>query len=246
MERSDVWINGHHLGFHPNGYMPFCYNLTPFLNPAGEENVMVVRAFNPGDNSRWYQGAGIYRHVRLTVSGHLFIPDQEVQVKTPVVSAERAKVEITLPVCNRMDEEAGVTVQLTLVRPDGTAITTKEYPGKVVAGGSHTFRLSADVGQPEVWSVDRPALYEAYVRVVSAGETTDYYRTAFGIRSLDFSVGRGFLLNGSPVKLKGACLHHDNGLLGAAAYDGAEERKVRLLKENGFNAVRTSHNPPSG
>lgn len=245
MERSDVWINGHHLGFHPNGYMPFSYDLTPFLNPAGKENVMVVRAFNPGDNSRWYPGSGIYRHVRLTVSGNLFIPDEEVQVQTPVVTPGQAKVEIILPVRNRMAVEAGVTVRLTLVRPDGTAIVTKECSGNVAAGGSHTFRLSADVGQPELWSVDHPDLYEAHVRLVSAGEITDYYRTTFGIRSLEFSVGRGFLLNGSPVKLKGACLHHDNGLLGAAAYDGAEERKVRLLKENGFNAVRTSHNPPS-
>lgn len=245
MERSDVWINGHHLGFHPNGYMPFGYDLTPFLNPAGKENLIVVRAFNPGDNSRWYPGSGIYRHVRLAVSGKLFIPDDEVQVQTPEITPARAKVDITFPVRNLTDVEADVVVQFTLVQPDGTAVETKEYPGKIAANGSEPFRLTAEVERPELWSVDSPALYEARIRILSSGETTDFYRTAFGIRSLDFSVDKGLLLNGIPVKLKGACLHHDNGLLGAAAYDGAEMRKVRLLKENGFNAIRTSHNPPS-
>lgn len=245
MERSDVWINGHHLGFHPNGYMPFSYDLTPFLNPAGKGNVIAVRAFNPGDNSRWYPGSGIYRHVWLTVSGKVFIPDQEVQVKTPVITPAQAKVEITLPVRNQLNADADVTVQLTLIRPDGTALETNEYSGKVAANGLQTFRLFTEVEQPEVWSLEQPALYEAHVRLVSAGETTDYYQTTFGIRSLNFSADKGFLLNGVPVKLKGACLHHDNGLLGAASYDGAEERKVCLLKENGFNAIRTSHNPPS-
>lgn len=245
MERSDVWINGRHLGFHPNGYMPFSYDLTPYLRPAGQENVIAVRAFNPGDNSRWYPGSGIYRHVRLAVSGRVFVPDEEIQVSTPQITPARAKVEVAFPVQNKNDVEVDVTVQLTLVDPEGRVAGTKEYPGKVAASGSKEFRLTAEVEQPELWSVDSPTLYEAHIRVLSGGKTTDFHQTTFGIRSLDFSVDKGFLLNGVPVKLKGACLHHDNGLLGAAAFDEAEMRKVRLLKENGFNAIRTSHNPPS-
>lgn len=245
MERSDVWINGHHLGFHPNGYMPFSYDLTPFLYAAGQENLIAVRAFNPGDNSRWYSGSGIYRHVRLKVSGKIYIPDNEVQIVTPEIAWEKANVDVTFPLLNTTEQDADVTVQLTLVRPDGTVLETKEYSAKIDANGSEVLRLTTQVDQPELWSVDSPALYEARIRVTSSNETTDFYQTTFGIRSLKFSAAEGFLLNGVPLKLKGACLHHDNGLLGAAAYDAAEIRKVRLMKQNGFNAIRTSHNPPS-
>lgn len=245
MERSDVWINGHHLGFHPNGYMPFCYDLTPFLHAAGQENLIAVRAFNPGDNSRWYSGSGIYRHVRLKVSGKVYIPDNEVQIITPEITLEKANVDVTFPLLNTTEQDADVTVQLTLIGPDGVALETKEYSAKIEANGSEVLRLTTQVDQPELWSVNSPNLYEAHIRVTSSSETTDFYQTTFGIRSLDFSATKGFLLNGVPCKLNGACVHHDHGLLGAAAYDAAEIRKVRLLKENGFNAIRTSHNPPS-
>lgn len=245
MERSDVWINGHHLGFHPNGYMPFYYDLTPFLNSAGQDNVIAVRAFNPGDNSRWYPGSGIYRHVWLTVSGNIYIPDQEVQIKTHNVTSTKAEINISFPIQNKTITETDVTILLTLIQPDGKIALEKKYPGKIMANGSNSFQLSIYLDKPELWSIENPNLYKARISILSDNEITDSYQTTFGIRSLDFTVDKGFLLNDIPVKLKGACLHHDNGLLGTATYDKAEERKVRLLKENGFNAIRTSHNPPS-
>lgn len=244
-ERSDVWINGHHLGFHPNGYMPFSYELTPFLKPTGTENRIAVRAFNPGDNSRWYPGSGIYRHVRLSITGKVYIPEGGIRIETPQARKGQAKILISAPICNETNKKANVKLSLNLYSPDGKCFLSKDYDRTIETDRPDTLQLTCDVSQPELWSPDNPKLYKAIIRITTDGISSDEYPETFGIRTLDFSAGKGFLLNGEPVLLKGACLHHDNGLLGAAAFDKAEFRKVRLMKENGFNAIRTSHNPPS-
>ena len=243
-ECSDVWINGHHLGFHPNGYMPFQYDLTPYLLPAGNDNVIAVRAYSAGENSRWYFGAGIYRHVQLTVTGKIYIPEWETQVTTPTVDPAKTNINIAFPVQNTTEAAAAVELRLSILHGN-KEVWTKNRTVRVESGSLMPVALTAGLLKPELWSIEHPSLYTLKIDVFNKKIKCDSYETTFGIRSLSFSAKQGFLLNGVPVELKGACVHHDNGLLGAAAYDGAETRRVQLLKNNGFNAIRTSHNPPS-
>ena len=246
-ERSDVWINGHHLGFHPNGYMPFSYDLTPFLQPVGQDNVLAVRAFNPGDNSRWYPGSGIYRHVYLSITEKVYIPEGGIRIETTMAGTEnrKAKVLLPTPVCNETNKKVKVKLHLDIYHPDGKLQQSREYENIIAGNHTDTIQMACEIDRPVLWSPDSPELYKAILRITTDGKIFDEYQSTFGIRTLDFTAEKGLLLNGKTILLKGACIHHDNGLLGAATFDKAEFRKVRLLKENGFNAIRTSHNPPS-
>lgn len=242
---SDVWINGHHLGFHPNGYTPFYYDLTPYLKPAGRENIVAVKTMNSGDNSRWYTGAGLYRHIRLSVSRPVHIEPWSVFVTTPEVAPEQSKVEVALSVKNETDKESDVVIYTTLIHPDGHSIDSSEFRSACPAGARLDRVIHFSIEQPSLWSPDSPFLYTAEIRVEADGIPSDTERVRFGIRSISFSAGKRFLLNGKETLLKGACIHHDNGLLGSATFDRAEIRKIELLKKNGFNAIRTAHNLPS-
>jgi beta-galactosidase len=243
-ECSDVWINGYHLGFHPNAYTPFQYDITPFLKPAGDDNILVVKAFSAGKNSRWYLGAGIYRHVHLIVSGKIYVPKREVQVITHIVDSLKAKINVVFPIQNETSIDKNISFRITLLQ-NNRIVWTKNQTAKINAGSHRLFNTIGNVVKPVLWSLEHPFLYKLRIDVFNDNNICDSYETHFGIRSLYFSAERGFLLNGKPVELKGACVHHDNGLLGSAAYDAAEIRRVKLLKDNGFNAIRTSHNPPS-
>ncbi|WP_159523067.1 glycoside hydrolase family 2 TIM barrel-domain containing protein [Sunxiuqinia indica] len=241
---SDVWINGHHLGFHPNGYTPFYYNLTDYLKAPGEENVLVVRAKNIGENSRWYSGSGIYRHVWLRVTDPLNIPVWGVFVKTVGVDEKWATIDVSTTVQNQGEKVKTFVFRQEVVDAEG--ITLVEMQGKMPTDGSSLpMETSFEIENPELWSPEHPNLYTLRTEIREGDSLVDLVETRFGIRTLDFSPDNGFLLNGEPVILKGACLHHDNGILGAATFDRAEQRKVELMKANGFNAIRTSHNPPS-
>ena len=243
--QSDVWINGHHLGFHPNGYTPFHYDLTPFLNPAGKQNVLAVKTVNTGDNTRWYAGAGIYRHVWLSVSKPVYIAPYGVFVTTPKVDPKQSKVALAVTVQNDTRKKADVVVKTVLYDPNGQVAGTSEFRQSCPPLGNITPTLDVTIETPQLWSPDTPALYTAQVEIFTGGKLSDTHQTKFGIRSIHFSAGKGFLLNNRETLLKGACIHHDNGLLGAATYDRAEIRRVELLKKNGFNAIRTAHNLPS-
>jgi beta-galactosidase len=243
--QSEVWLNGRYLGFHPNGYMPFYYDLTPCLNPEGEDNVIAVKTVHTGDNSRWYPGAGLYRHVWLSVSRSTHILPWGVHVVTPEVTPEQSQVHVSVSVRNDANVASEALVGISLFAPDGRKAGYSEQmvscPPEQTVVSVQTF----SVDRPQLWSPDSPGLYTAEATVANGNEGLDVQRIRFGIRSIRFSSETGFLLNGKSILLKGACVHHDNGLLGAATFDGAEIRRVRLLKENGFNAIRTSHNPPS-
>ncbi|RYY61167.1 MAG: DUF4982 domain-containing protein [Chitinophagaceae bacterium] len=237
---AEVYINGKSLGKRPYGYSAFYYDLSPYLD-FGKENSIAVRVDNSlQKNSRWYSGSGIYRHVWLTVTEPVHIDQWGTAVSTPTVSATDAVVQIKTTVKN----ETSSTRNILLI-------------SRVENGGSHTAKVtipansSEDVSQmisvksPRRWSPETPYLYKAVTIIQADGKSLDQVVTPFGIRKLEFDTANGFLLNGKQVLLNGGCVHHDNGFLGAAAYDRAEERKVELLKTAGFNAVRTSHNPPS-
>jgi beta-galactosidase len=242
---ADVWINGHLLGNHPYGYTGFEFDLTPYLKPAGQENVLAVRVHNEGKNSRWYSGSGIYRHTWLTVTNLIHVPTWGVSVTTPVVSREKAVVKIASEVRNATDTEADVVVRARLLDAKGEAVQTTESKLHLPGSETRTVEQSVDVRAPKLWSPDSPALYSAEIEIVAAGQTLDIASIRFGIRQIEVDATNGFRLNGQMLKLKGGCLHHDNGPLGSAAIDRAEERRVELMKANGFNAIRTSHNPPS-
>jgi beta-galactosidase len=242
---ADVWLNGHHLGYHPNGYTPFLVGLTNHLAPAGQANVLAVRVRNIGQNSRWYTGSGIYRHVWLTVAEPVHIQPWGLFITTPDVTADKAMVDVVTSFANTTGRITPVTIQTMLLTPDGKVAASATEKGWIPAMGTLDHKQTLVVAHPKRWSVDTPVLYRAVVTVFVGQQRVDRFQEQFGIRTIGFSASTGFTLNGKRVLLKGGCVHHDNGPLGAAAIDRAEERKVELLKAQGYNAVRTSHNPPS-
>ncbi len=242
---ADVWINGQHLGNHAYGYTPFVFDLTPHLKPAGQENILAVQVKNTGKNSRWYSGSGIYRHVWLAAADAAHIPSFGVHVLTTNISKSTATVSVSTTIENDRGADAAIRLRTRLIGPDGKATKPQEIEIHVPAGRQQEFAQDFLVNKPVLWSLNNPALYRAEVELVENQKTLDHAGTTFGIRTISFSVTNGFELNGEMVKLKGGCMHHDNGPLGSATIDRAEERRVQLMKAYGFNAIRTSHNPPS-
>ena len=242
---SEVWINGQSLGIHPYGYTPFCYDLTPHLNPAGEPNILAVKVNNNGKNSRWYSGSGIYRHVNLIVTGKVHIPVWGFSVTTPEVSAEKATVKFSIRINNEVKESADLKVTTQVLSPEGKLVSNAKTTVSPFKEEKIDIEQNFELKNPMLWSIDSPYLYQAVTEVSFDGKVVDQQTTTFGIRSIEFSAEKGFLLNGERILLKGGCMHHDNGPLGSATIDRAEERRVELMKKFGFNAIRTSHNPPS-
>ena len=241
---SEVWINGHSLGTHPYGYTTFAYDLTPHLK-QNAENVLAVCVRNEGANSRWYSGSGIYRHTWLTVTGEVRIPLWGLSVATPMVSADVSTVEVSLAIENRANAAQETTVRTRILGPDGATAGEGEQALSLSANGKSEITQSIDIKAAQLWSNATPHLYRAEVEVLIAGKQVDRSTVNFGIRSIQVDIDHGLRINGETVKLKGGCAHHDNGILGSAAFDRAEERRVESLKASGFNAIRTSHNPPS-
>jgi len=242
---ADFWINGHHLGNHPYGYTSFYYELTPYLNPPGELNTLAVQVKNLGENSRWYSGSGIYRHVWLDAVSPIHIAQWGVQVKTLEIRDQSADLVLQVSVRNTNGPETPVTIRTRLIYPG--YVGEKFYETQVILKAEETTLCDQmlTVENPELWSTKHPHLYLADISVLSEGKPLDQLVSSFGIRSIEFNAETGFHLNGEKILLKGGNMHHDNGPLGAAAIDRAEYRRVELMKSFGYNAIRTSHNPPS-
>ncbi len=260
---SDVWINGEKLGNHPYGYTPFTYDLTPQLKPGGA-NVIAVRVDNSKTmNSRWYSGSGIYRHVWIDAQDPLHIPRNGVYVTTQTQGAApdfNTFVTVQTTLANDSDNNRTCKLETQLLNPDGKGVRADikggfASDGLPIESGSQNVEVPAHtqktveqkirVPVARLWSTDTPNLYHAACSVSDAGKIIDTHDTTFGIRSVTVSADKGLLLNGQRILLCGGCVHHDNGPLGSAAFDRAEERRVQILKAAGFNAIRTSHNPPS-
>ena len=242
---ATVYLNGHKLGTHPYGYTAFTFDLTPDLNFA-EANVLAVRVDNSQQpNSRWYSGSGIYRHVRVIVTDSTHVAHWGVYVTTPVATNAAAKVMVRTRVVNESPESAEITVETTLLDKTGSKVGRSQSKMSLEPAKEEEAEQEIAVANPALWSPDSPSLYRAVTEIRKGGKAIDVVTTPFGIRSLAWSAEKGLLLNDKPVKLTGGSVHHDNGPLGAAAFDRAEERKVELLKAAGMNAVRTAHNPPS-
>lgn len=242
---ADIWINGRHAGHHPYGYTSFYYNITPYLNPAGQSNVIAVQVKNEGQNTRWYAGSGIYRHTWLTMVDPVHIDEWGVYVSTLFITPGSAEIAVQTEMLNSANEPSTITVRTEITDPSGQMVASAM--DDIVVDADRSGRLKQDISIPDpiLWSLDMPEQYTAKVTLLVDQKATDTYTASFGIRSIHFDAQSGFSLNGKPMLLKGGCFHHDNGPLGAVAIDRAEERKIEILKEAGFNAIRCSHNPPS-
>lgn len=246
---SDVWLNGHLLGHWPYGYTTFRYDLKPYLNYGDAPNVIAVRVDNAKQpNSRWYSGSGIYRHVWLTVADPLRIVPDGITVTTPEVTADAATVRVRTRVHNGRSTAEAIEVRHEIVMPDGTRVpdaTAAVAVGEMAAAADHDYDGLLQVRAPRLWSPAAPALYRLRTEIRVGGQVVDAVETTFGIRSIVYDVNRGFLLNGEPLKMLGMCLHHDAGAVGAAVPQAVLERRLRLLRAMGCNAIRCSHNPPA-
>lgn len=239
-----VFINGHNLGQHPYGYTSFWLDLTEDINYGGN-NVIAVEVKNEGQNSRWYSGSGIYRHVWLKIADPVHIGEWGNYVTTRDISPASAKVNTRTRVINESSADVKVKYVNHIVDKENKEVGINIKEESVKAGSTYEFDVTTTVNNPELWSCEDPTLYTAVTEVYYNGKLADRTRTNFGIRKISFDVQNGFMLNGKVVKLKGGCFHNDNGPLGSKAYDRAEERKVEILKASGYNAIRCSHNPPS-
>jgi hypothetical protein len=241
-EQSKVWINGHFLGERPYAYSTFAYDLTPWLQFGGT-NVIAVHCDRDRDDSRWYPGSGIDRHVWLIVTEKIHVARDGVYLTTPEVTARRAQVKVETQVRNESNQNGSIHLITEIFDPKGRKISTLDHGDNINASGADQYTQMAEIASPELWSPDSPSLYTAVTEIRAADKVVDRLETKFGIRSIRFDAQRGFLLNGQPLKINGVCLHDDAGALGTAVPDQVLERRLRLFKDIGCNAIRCSHNP---
>jgi beta-galactosidase len=251
MMNSDVWINGWHLGRRPYGYSSFQYEMTGHLNfGKGHTNVIAVRADNSVQPaSRWYTGSGIYRHTRLVITNPVHVDHWGVFVHTSGVSATSARVQVQTAIVNQSGSNSHLSVETTILSPEGKSVKTvtdqqSVQPSPPTDGTIHV-QQETTIDNPELWTLEQPRLYTAVTTLRSGTTILDVTTTPFGIRDARFEAATGFWLNGKNIMVKGVCLHHDGGAVGAAVPLRVWERRLELLKRVGANAIRTSHNPPA-
>jgi len=238
-----IYVNGVFAGQRPNGYSGFVIALDPYLH-YGAPNTIRVDA-RAHDDSRWYTGVGIYRDTHLVVTSLVHFEHGGLQITTPDIDEERAVVSAGITVRNDGLHTRTVTVATRIDGPDGAAVAEGSSPATVRAGESVVVRQRLYVPNPSLWNVRTPTLYSARAAIVDETGEQEEVSSSFGIRELRLDPQHGLRINGESVKLRGACIHHDNGILGAATIRRAEERRIQLLKDAGFNAIRSSHNPLS-
>jgi beta-galactosidase len=239
----DVWLNGTHLGNHPYGYTPFAYDVTPHLKDG--RNIVAVRVNNTGRNSRWYSGSGIFRKVWLSLDGEIRIPRYGVWVTTPDVSKDTALLNVEVAAENGTGLAKRALARIRLTDAHGGVAGEAQTPIAIPANTRATATCSIRLTTPHLWSPADPYLYRADVLLESDGKPADAASLQIGVRKIEIYAAQGLRINDEQIKLRGGCVHHDNGPLGSACIPRAEARRVELLKASGFNAIRTSHNPPS-
>ena len=241
----DVWINGHHIGNQPYGYTANWYNLTPYIHYGEKGNIIAVRVKNEGVNSRWYSGSGIYRNVTLSIVDKIHVSPWGLFVQTPKVDSSQAEILVEANILNRTDINKDVDILFEIYHSKSEIVASKKISTQIHHQVPSNTKARLTIDKPELWSPDSPELYRI-VCIIKLGNTVlDEHETTFGIRTIEFDPENGMFLNGKNIKLKGGALHANNGPLGACAYYRAEERRVELMKNLGFNAIRCAHNPPS-
>ena len=238
MSRPIIYVNGKEVGRWAYGYTPFYIDVTPYLKEG--DNCLAVRLENLPESSRWYPGAGLYRPVRLVLTGDVAVRTWGTRITTPVVTPDNALVQIDAEIENA----SGHDLDISTVIYDATGNpVVRSDAQELFFDGTTSARLT--IKTPRLWSPESPSLYTAVVSVKENGELLDEYATRFGVRSIEISPEKGFVLNGVPRKFKGVCLHHDLGPLGAAVNKAALRRQLLIMKEMGCDAIRTAHNIPA-
>jgi beta-galactosidase len=243
MSNAQVWVNGQLAGNWPYGYNSFHFDITKLVNPTGE-NQLAVRLENYPESSRWYPGAGMYRNVHLIMTKEAHIPVWGTTVTTPVIKKEYAKVNLSTKIERHENSSTAAFSLYTEIR-NSTGNTVAFLKSDLRSFDENSFDQMMVVSNPELWEPDHPVLYSAYSRLSEGNIVRDEYTTTFGIRSIEIIPDSGFFLNGKKTQFKGVCNHHDLGPLGAAVNEAAIRRQVRILKDMGCNAIRTSHNMPA-
>jgi len=251
MAYSTVWINGHCVGGWPYGYASWRVDLTPYVNFGGA-NTLAIRLNNPKNSSRWYPGGGIYRNVWLIKTSPVHVSHWGTHITTPEITKTAATVSVQTSVDNDSAAAAGIKVAtaIYLLTPDnvrdGKPIAELATDGVAVpAGATADTTQTITIPKPKLWSLEHPNRYVAVTTLTQDGKVLDVYETPFGVRTIQFTVDNGFLLNGERVRLNGVCDHADLGALGSAINTRALQRQLEILRGMGCNAIRTSHNPPA-
>lgn len=247
MAKSDVWINGFHLGKRPSGYSTFEYELTGHLNFGKDNaNVIAVRADNfiqPA--SRWYTGAGIYRHVHLIITNPIHVKHWGSFVTASNISKSMANIEVKTFVSNQSNASSNIWLHTDIISPDGKIVAMAESREKVSAGKEADISQKIKLRNPDLWDINNPHLYKAATKIIVNKKKVDEVTTPFGIRDEKFEAATGFWLNGKNIKIKGVCLHQNGGAFGAAVPLGVWKYRLNILRKLGVNAIRTAHNPPA-
>ena len=246
---AQVYINGQVLGYYPNGYTPFSYDITPYLRNDGTANQLAVFVENQQPSSRWYSGSGIYREVKLLITDAVHLDLYGITIKSPKLKEQRQSwVETQLESKVSNDGPQSVSVYLEQsIWYDGQQLSDWKATDSVVieSGDKYSFQQAISIFQPLLWDVDHPHLYQLETRLYKNGVLVDEEEETFGYRYMDWQADKGFFLNGRWLKIHGVCLHHDYGALGAVENKSAAERRLRQMKEMGVNAIRITHNPAS-
>jgi beta-galactosidase len=251
MANARVWLNGKLVGEWPYGYTSFRMDLTPYII-TGKDNVLAVRLDTKNWDSRWYPGAGLYRNVWLVKTSQIHIANNGVFCTTPEIKKERGMLSVEAEVESHLIDPEKVSVSALVYKlnenfeSSDTPVAESVIESALVPGmNKHIFRFDIPVKDPVLWDINKPELYKVTVIVNQGKSIIDRYETNFGFRTIDFTARDGFFLNGRRVAIKGVCNHHDLGALGAAFNTSAAARQLKILKEMGCNAIRTSHNPPA-
>ena len=241
---STVWVNGVCLGTWPYGYSSFSYDLTPVLKAKG--NVITVHVDNSKQpNSRWYTGSGIYRHVRLVATDKTHFKKWGVFHYTKSVVEGTATVKVESEIVNESKSQLNAIVRQTIIDKDGNEVARTDKEISLIAGDQLKLNQEVTVADAKLWDTESPYLYTLRSQIIVAGKEKDKVESSLGIRTIEYDIDKGFLLNGKQVKMKGVNLHHDGGAVGAAVPERVWERRIEILKSGGCNAIRTAHNPPA-
>lgn len=241
MSEAQVYINGHKVGYWPNGYNSFYFDITEYLQHNGKQNILAVRLENQSESSRWYPGAGLYRPVTLIHKNRQNIKTWGVRVTTPVIKEDFAKIRIKADFENVKEKD--IQIVTIIKNQEGLIIDSLIWKGLLPP--DEIYEADMLVKSPKLWSPESPSLYRMEVNLYLNSQLVDQDVAQFGIRSIEVNPKTGFVLNGQARKIKGVCLHHDLGPLGTALNKAALRRQIRILKDMGCDAIRTSHNIPS-
>ncbi len=242
---SKIWVNGKLVCTQPYGYSAFWIDISDLLYFSEEENIIAVQVNNNKVSSRWYSGSGIYRDVSLRKVNQIHFEPWGIFVSTPKVTTSEAEVSVSMEVKNKSSDNQDISIKANIVDSQNNIVASKVIITRIHEKISSKTQIKLKIRSPHLWSPENPSLYKLQCFIMQDKNVLDSCNTEFGIRNIEYDSERGMLLNGQKIILKGGAVHSNNGCLGAAAHHDAEKRRVRILKETGFNAVRCAHNPPS-